>query len=979
MWNLGTWNVRSISGKEQELSDEFDRLNLDILMLTETKKKGTGEEYLVNGHILLYSGVKPENRAAAGVGCIINKRIIKQVKKWEAHTERILSVEMDIGKNELVTIVAAYGPNEDDKIETKNKFWESLNEITEVCKGKIFIAGDLNGRVGNDNTETKVIGKCGETKRNSNGLKILEYCVLNDMVVANTFFEHRDIHKYTRRGKNETEKSIIDYILTERRNRRDVIDVRVRRGAEIFSDHYLLVAKIRKYSDTTERDQNERQVTYETINTYKLRDRHIAQRYSDKITHKILKENINVENESVEKIWQMFKRVVLESAKETCGVLKVGNNKKQTAWWNHEIKEEVKDKKKKWRTYLGEKSGESYEAYKAQRTRVKDMIKKAKEDCWRKFGQKMERNSKENQKLFYKTLKNIREKKPAQKIATVKNKKGEIITGEKQIMERWKQHFEELLRSSASETTKNSLDEVRKRRQLTKQDTEGNTTRKITIEELKDAINWLKSGKAPGHDRITAEMLKNLGTDGVRLLLQVCNKAWSQKRIPDDWKIGVVLPVHKKGDSKDCDNYRGITLLSTAIKTYERILERRLSTVTESTLSESQSGFRKGRSIQDHIFTIRQVIHKTLQTKSKAYFAFVDLEKAFDRVRRQTVWDILEKRKVDKHLIEAVKSVYRKSINYVIYRNMKSDTFETPEGLRQGGVLSPILFCLFMDEIMKECTPKLKKLSIGYKNLIPVEVTECVFADDVVILAENEASLQKNLEIWEESLMKYDMKMNINKTKVMMTSTEQENMNIKIKGQLIEQVVQYRYLGVTIKCDGNQEADIEERIEATSRTFHAMKNSFIKKREISNGTKMTVYKTIIRPILTFGCESWVLNKKLESRIQSMEMKYLRGVMGVTRIDRVRNSDIREELKIPAITEFIEERQLSWWGHLQRAKEDRQVKRIWEARVKIKRGRGRPKESWEDAIVKALQRRGKQIPEARILARDRKQWARFVHR
>lgn len=172
-----------------------------------------------------------------------------------------------------------------------------------------------------------------------------------------------------------------------------------------------------------------------------------------------------------------------------------------------------------------------------------------------------------------------------------------------------------------------------------------------------------------------------------------------------------------------------------------------------------------------------------------------------------------------------------------MYRNMKSETFEAPEGLRQGGVLSPILFCLFMDEILKECMPKLKKLSIGYKNLMPVEVTECVFADDVVILAENETNLQKNLEIWEETLMKYDMKMNIIKTKVMMTSTEQENMNIKLKGQPIEQVLQFRYLGVTMRCDGNQEADIEERIEATSRTSHAIKNSFIKKRDISKGKK----------------------------------------------------------------------------------------------------------------------------------------------
>lgn len=979
IWKLGTWNIRSLNGKEEELSDEFDRLNLDILTVTETKKKGKGEKQLVNGHLLIYSGVAQDKRASEGVGCIINKEMVKQIRRWEGHSERLLSVEINMHTEETVTIIAAYGPNEDEKVEIKNKFWEDLNEVTEQCKGKIFVAGDLNGRVGNDNSGSSAIGKHGEEKRNSNGTRILEYCLLNNMVVTNTFFQHKEIHKYTREGKSKSERSVIDYILSERNNRRDVLDVRVRRGPEIYSDHYLLVAKMRKKPEEhRSTEDNKKLIYYETIKAYKLRDREYALKYKEEVTRKIQTVDRDQSEENVENLWLAFKTAVTEAARETCGILRATNGRKQTEWWNREVKQEVKLKKERWHTYLNKKDEESYELYKKQRIKVKNMIKEAKEKSWQKFGEKMETSSKENQKLFYRTMKNMRKGKTIQD-ASIKTDEGDVIKDGEQIMNRWKQYFEELLGTCCEDTADKQTEARGNVAGSTRQEKEfGSESQLISIEELRGAVAWLKNGKAPGHDRITAEMLKNLSNEGLQMLLEVFNKVWAEKRIPNDWKVGIIVPIHKKGDTRNCNNYRGITLLSAAVKTYERILERRLATTIEPTLKETQSGFRKGRSIQDHIFTIRQIIHKTLLSRSRAFFAFIDLEKAFDKVRRQTVWNILEKRKVNKQLLEAIKSVYTESLNYVACKNMKSDVFETPEGLRQGGVLSPVLFCVFMDEIMKECTPKVKKLTIGYRRLAPVEISECVFADDVVIMARSECDLQKNLVFWDEALVKYGMKINSNKTKVMMVARETEEIDIKLREEKIQQVTQYKYLGVTIENSGRQETDIEERIDKTVKTYHAIRASFIKKKEISKGTKMTIFKTIFRPILTFGSESWVLNRRLESKLQAVEMKFLRSVKGVTRMDRVRNTDIREELGTSALLEFIEERQLSWWGHLQRLGENRQVKKIWEARVRIRRDRGRPAENWENAVAKIIQRRGKSLQEARALAVDRKQWTKFVH-
>ena len=139
-----------------------------------------------------------------------------------------------------------YGPNDDAKAEIKNIFWEELAECIEEAKGKIYVTGDFNGRVGiKDEIYKDILEKYGEQIRNDNARRMLDMCQVNNMIVANTFYEHKDMHTYTREEPSRGERSMIDYMLIERENRTSVMDVRVKRSAEISSDHYLLVTKIR--------------------------------------------------------------------------------------------------------------------------------------------------------------------------------------------------------------------------------------------------------------------------------------------------------------------------------------------------------------------------------------------------------------------------------------------------------------------------------------------------------------------------------------------------------------------------------------------------------------------------------------------------------------------------------------------------------------------------------------------------------------
>lgn len=293
----------------------------------------------------------------------------------------------------------------------------------------------------------------------------------------------------------------------------------------------------------------------------------------------------------------------------------------------------------------------------------------------------------------------------------------------------------------------------------------------------------MKLGKAAGHDGIKPEMIKYMGVNGIKVLNKIFNLSWEQGIIPNDWEVAIILPIYKKGDNRMCENYRGISLLCVAAKLYEGILEERLRRIIDSTLEQTQSGFRKGFSVQDHIFTTRQIIEKQKERNRPSYLCFVDLEKAFDRAPREQIWKILKARNVKTNLLQAIQSIYNKTINYVRTGNMKSDEFNTVEGLRQGGVLSPILFVLLIDEVIKETRTKTKTLKVGYRHMQPTEITECAFADDLILFASNEKDLQHNLNIWKAALENKNMKINVTKTKVMTLGRTEEQIKINIDGK----------------------------------------------------------------------------------------------------------------------------------------------------------------------------------------------------
>ena len=182
----------------------------------------------------------------------------------------------------------------------------------------------------------------------------------------------------------------------------------------------------------------------------------------------------------------------------------------------------------------------------------------------------------------------------------------------------------------------------------------------ITIGEVKMAIKKMKNGKAAGDDNLPADIMKKLGEEEMIWLTKLINLAWTKKEVPEDWGRAVICPIHKKGDKADCNNYRGISLLSHTSKIYERVLEGRLRDIVEARLGEWQHGFRPGRGTLDLIFVLKILLEKSWEWDQPKYLGFIDLQKAFDRVPRERLWRVLQQQEyhIPMNLIEAIKSIY---------------------------------------------------------------------------------------------------------------------------------------------------------------------------------------------------------------------------------------------------------------------------------------------------------------------------------
>ena len=321
--------------------------------------------------------------------------------------------------------------------------------------------------------------------------------------------------------------------------------------------------------------------------------------------------------------------------------------------------------------------------------------------------------------------------------------------------------------------------------------------------------------------------------------------------------------IYKKGDKKECGNYRTIALISHASKVLLRVIQRRLEVFLIPELPIEQAGFRRGRGTHDHIANLRWMMEKAREHQRDLYMCFIDYKKAFDCVDHERLLVILRAMGVPVHLIVLLERLYTNQEATVRTEFGETDNIDIGKGVPQGCILSPLLFNIYAENIMREALEEWESgINIGGRM-----VTNLRYADDTTLLAGTKEDLTELVERVRRASEKAGLYLNVGKTKVMTTGDIGE---VTVDGKDIEVVTKFVFLGALITKDGLCEKEVRRRIAMGKAAMGGL-TSIWKDRGVTMETKVKLVKVLVFPIVLYGAETWTLRKHERRKIDAFEL------------------------------------------------------------------------------------------------------------
>ena len=766
---------------------------------------------------------------------------------------------------------------------------------------------------------------------NDDGERIVDFALAFDLAINNTFFTSQNYATYSSGGR----LTQIDFMLCRRNHLVEVKNCKVIKGETVSPQHRLVVSDllIRRVA------QGKKNVEPK-IKWWRLKDQEMKDRFRDAVLPSIILANdVNI-------WWVENSAMLMRTAEELLGKTsgKGPPNDKESWWWSQETQEKIKRKREAGIVYKKNRTAENETAWKTAKKEAKRAVARARAEGMNDVYERLEAS--DGQKMIYNMAKSRnRATKDLTHIRQIRDRNGRVLSREECIRARWKEHFEKLLNEENP-------------RRISEEGTpvEG-VVPDITREEVKRALGKMKNGKAAGPDSIPVEAWKALGEEGVDILWDLFSKVFRHEKMPDNWRNSFLIPIYKgKGDIQDCSNYRGIKLISHTMKVYERIIDQRVRNETE--VSEEQFGFMPGRGTVDAIFALRQTMEKYAERKRDLHLVFIDLEKAYDRVPRQEVWRCMRVKGVSEKYVKVVQDMYAGATTQVKSTVGKTGMFNVRVGLHQGSALSPYIFDLIMDVITSEV-----------RDGVP---WSAMFADDVVLVDLTREGVQRKLEAWREALEDRGLRISRTKTEYLWMGGEGKQGDIKLGLDNIKRVSAFKYLGSNVMDDGGMDSEINHRIQCAWLNWRSSSGILCDKR-ISAKVKGKFYKSVVRPAMTYGSETWPVKKAQERKLEVAEMRMLRWMCGVTRRDRIRNDYIRGTVKVVEVSKKIQQRRLQWFGHVKRREENHVCRRVMDMEVDGRRRRGRPRFRWKDNIASDMRVKG--VSERDV--QDRGRWKRLI--
>ncbi|KAL4856937.1 U3 small nucleolar RNA-associated protein 18 [Chlorella vulgaris] len=454
----------------------------------------------------------------------------------------------------------------------------------------------------------------------------------------------------------------------------------------------------------------------------------------------------------------------------------------------------------------------------------------------------------------------------------------------------------------------------------------------ISVADVHAALDKLSSSSAC-LGPLKAVLIK-AGRDALTpVLAALFNAVFRSGCFPPEWSLGAITPIHKKGDTADPNNYRGITVGHILGKLYALAINTRLNTwlETQGLRARGQAGFRQGYRTVDNCFILRALAERARSRGVKLYLCAVDFEKAFDSVDRPLLWAALQRAGIGGTMLQAIQAMYADVPVCVRTEEGLSGCFQSVLGVKQGCPLSPLLFGIFLDDF--EGHIQQLRDAAALPQLAGRTVPPLLFADDMFLLSSSASGLQAQLHALQDYCNAKKLTVNAKKTQVMIMRPGGGSGNGKLAagesfayaGLPLEVASSTKYLGLTFSQLSKQHgfascADVLAK--AGRQAMFAVRRRAWELGACLVEQQCMLFDVFVKPVLSYGCELWGVDVLLRpdcSSVERVHRWFCRRVQGLPK--QVTAAISLAELGRQPLQSFWIQQLVRFWNRLQNSAAD----------------------------------------------------------
>jgi exonuclease III len=952
----GSWNARALNenhpARVAEIAAHLTRRRIDICAVQEAR--------LGKGKTINPKGFKWVGRETSGF--LVSQALAKSVQVVEAepkHPNQFwIKIPGGTGFKDMY-LCSVYMPQSADTANARDAFATlKLGLSMFRSKGFVVLLGDFNAHCGRPTNESEAVllGAFGPVEvRNANGRLLVE--LLKAGAWSSNCRVQRPSLEYTRMDPVSSRKTVIDYAIVSSELISKVVETRVD-YTDLDSDHHLVVLELK---DMKKKGRKKSIVVKSwrrsklTARSQKKQDREAAEK-AQRSWQAALEEgliNFNPEafpvNQSgADQVLDDWRKRVDEAGMKNIGKKKVVKRFSQK-WFDKELRAVIAERRAKHQEYR--KSGELarlYEYY-ALRKKIRRMTAKKRKAGWVEAVDKIVSEFKSHSKLFWSLLSGLVGGQGSRISGPLKNAEGTLVFEEGEKKEVLAAFYEKLglpvevsptIREDGGcvkvgdEFLKHRFDDSFKRQVEEKvrgllgeaQASMGvdDIDRLFTDKEVLEVLKALCNGKACGGDGIPPEFLKYGGSAMVKSLRALFNWFLKSGHMPEMWGKAIVVLLYKKGDPADPGNYRGISLLDVVGKVFTKLVAQRIEEKIKDVIVEEQAGFTAKKGCTEHIFVLDQILRGRKAEGKDTFLFFLDVRKAFDTVWRDGLLLKLWEAGVRGRIWSLVKAMYANNYSAILSDGSPSRWFKIWQGVRQGDSASPSLFKLFVNDLAVELKAQGLGVSIGVERLQAL-----LFADDIVLLAENLEDLQKMIDVVARYSVKWRFRENLGKCGVMevfakkprplkftflgMESTIRNSIPCSFLGQKVAWVAEYQYLGVYFHEDLNWNRHVEYLLGKVKKRVAKYMRVF-RSRDQPVELRLVAWEVIVLPMLLYGSEVWFCsNSNYRSKLETIQNEVARAILHCS--SKASTIGVNAVLGLAPLWLRRAKRMLSWRGRL----------------------------------------------------------------